>query len=129
MLEKELRKQRELREAGYLKKWAFVIVLGSRLQNIKQTLDDEHKRKHTLYLRNRAARIIQKKWKKHQAKLREARVRHSLRVIGKVFRVYVARRRERKKLEAADILREFFKEVHDCSRLFKVIKKYRSAGK
>lgn len=45
-----------------------------------------------------------------------------------VFQKYVIRWRLQVKHEAADVIRTFFKEVHDTSKLMKVVKKYRYAG-
>jgi hypothetical protein len=40
---------------------------------------------------------------------------------------YIMSKRDKKKHEAADIIRDFFHEVHDVSKLWKVIKKFRQS--
>jgi hypothetical protein len=45
-----------------------------------------------------------------------------------VFHIYVGRRKNQIKHKSADMIRQFFKEVHDVSKLMKVVKKYRFSG-
>ena len=97
---------------------------------------------------NHAARVIQKGWRTYTEKLLAQRKAEALTKISgyeksmaikvkfvvnffncRVFKVYVKKRREDIKNNSADIIMQFFKKVHDVSKLMKVVKQYRHSGK
>ncbi|KAJ3332667.1 Coiled-coil domain-containing protein 77 [Blyttiomyces sp. JEL0837] len=91
----------------------------------KDSAMDSHIKRWKYIRYNQAAVLIQRGWKAYSSRLLEEKKRNAMIVIGSAFRVYVHRRREKLKHKSADIVRQFFKEVHDCSKLMKVVKKYR----
>ncbi|KAI9206882.1 uncharacterized protein BJ171DRAFT_641684 [Polychytrium aggregatum] len=122
----KLREKDELGKPQALqKKWFIIVALASRVRMIQKLLEQTHKRTAASQLQNHAARVIQRAYRKYKRAAAEERQRAALQTIQRVFHSYVQRRREVIKNNAANLIRTFFKEVYDTSKLMKVVKKYR----
>ncbi|KAJ3054894.1 hypothetical protein HK097_000470 [Rhizophlyctis rosea] len=113
------------RAALVQKKWFILTVVASRLGMFKAVLDELHARKRNNMIINHAARVIQKAYRRYKQKEYEEKQRRALMQIAGAFKIYVHRRRQRAKHNASNTIRQFFKEVHDVSKLMKIVKKYR----
>ncbi|KAI9357594.1 hypothetical protein DFJ73DRAFT_820339 [Zopfochytrium polystomum] len=107
------------------KKWFIVVTAFARMLQIKRTVEEAQEAKAHLRLINHAARVIQKGWRQYRDRKLEEAKQQSLATIASVFVPFVRHRRSRMKHNSADTIRQFFKEVHDTSKLMKVVKKYR----
>ncbi|KAI8843633.1 hypothetical protein BC829DRAFT_400771 [Chytridium lagenaria] len=92
---------------------------------MERTLNEYHFRKQAQIEENIAVRTIQRCWRNYKARIFEEKKIMAFGKIAKVFHIYVHRRRQMLKNKAADKIRQFFKEVHDVSKLLKIVKKYR----
>ncbi|KAJ3187575.1 hypothetical protein HK101_009354 [Irineochytrium annulatum] len=122
-------KRREKEEMGRAqlmqKKWFIVVASLSRVLQVAKTVEESQIRQERIRERNHAATVIQKGWRDYSTRKLEYRKRQAMEIIAKVFSTYVRKRRIILKNKAADIIRQFFKEVHDVSKLMKIVKKYR----
>ncbi|KAJ3035225.1 hypothetical protein HDV00_004133 [Rhizophlyctis rosea] len=122
-----LRKEKEEmgRAAMMQRKWFILTVVASRLGMFKHVLDDVRARRRVCAINNHAARVIQKAYRRYKRRQDDEKQRKALMQIAGVFKIYVHRRRQRAKHNASNCIRQFFKEVHDVSKLMKIVKKYR----
>ncbi|KAI8618986.1 hypothetical protein BC830DRAFT_1106287 [Chytriomyces sp. MP71] len=122
-------KRREKEENGKSqisqKKWFIVVATAARIGYIQRTLEENRARNQKKIRGGHAARVIQKCWRQYARRKAEIRKQEALKTISTVFHYYLLRRRMEAKFYAADIIRQFFKEVHDVSKLMKVVQKYR----
>jgi hypothetical protein len=79
-----------------------------------------------------AAIKIQKHWRRYQEKKKKEKTRKAFAVLNRlnlcnfrVFKKYISLRRKLQYHRGADIVRGFFHDLHDVSRLIKVIKRFR----
>ncbi|KAJ3129291.1 hypothetical protein HK098_001989 [Nowakowskiella sp. JEL0407] len=125
-------KKKEKEEMGRAqtlqRKWFIVVVIASRLQFIRNILEEVHSKKQIYMKQNRSSFVIQKAWKRYKLVTYQEKVKWALAKISRVFRNYVYRRREQKKHESSNTIRQFFRDVHDVSKLMKIVKKYRFSG-
>ncbi|KAJ3285562.1 hypothetical protein HDU79_007243 [Rhizoclosmatium sp. JEL0117] len=107
------------------KRWFLIISVAARIGYIARTVEENRSKNHKTVQTNHAARVIQRKWRVHNLRQQELRKQHALAKIAVVFHDYLIRRRIVAKYRAADTIRQFFKDVHDVSKLMKVVQKYR----
>ncbi|KAJ3221924.1 hypothetical protein HK099_002957 [Clydaea vesicula] len=107
------------------KKWFIAITLASKLNAIRDFLILRHQEREISLLETHSAIIIQKAWKKYKAAIQYEKVKTSLAIISRVFHKYIIYRREEEKHKASNLIRQFFRDVHDVSKLMKIVKKYR----
>ncbi|KAI9145659.1 hypothetical protein BKA69DRAFT_453578 [Paraphysoderma sedebokerense] len=113
------------RFAAHYQKWLVLCAIASRFWFMQTTIEQLHEDYFSRQRQERAAKLIQRVWRKHHAILLEKRRRWALKIISRLFFRFVRKRREQKKHWAANVIRGFFKEIHDVSKLMKIIKKYR----
>ncbi|KAJ3016693.1 UNVERIFIED_CONTAM: hypothetical protein HDU68_012086 [Siphonaria sp. JEL0065] len=107
------------------KKWFLIISVAARIGYIQRVVEESRIKNARIVRENHAARVIQKRWSIYIRKCHELRKQQALATIAVVFHYYVLKRRMIAKYFAADKIRQFFKEVHDVSKLMKVVQKYR----
>ncbi|KAJ3027296.1 UNVERIFIED_CONTAM: hypothetical protein HDU68_004083 [Siphonaria sp. JEL0065] len=107
------------------KKWFLIISVAARIGYIQRVVEESRIKNTRIVRENHAARVIQKRWSIYIRKCHELRKQQALVTIAVVFHYYVLKRRMIAKYLAADKIRQFFKEVHDVSKLMKVVQKYR----
>lgn len=108
------------------RKYALIVLLGSRLFLISHLLHAHHVRSLERLRQSHAARVIQRQvriWSTRRAEVRREAAMDALAVhLGKVIR----QRRLRHLNDAADIIRDFLQEAKESSRLLEVIRQWRS---
>ena len=109
-------------------KWLLLSVLGSRQYVMEKALHEYHLQANENRVRSEAAIVIQKQWREYRASKMTANAKLSLKTITRFIFPRVIRRRMVKRHEAADIIKQYFLEIHDVSRLMKVVKRFRLAG-
>ncbi|KAI8815146.1 hypothetical protein BJ742DRAFT_765539 [Cladochytrium replicatum] len=122
-------KKREKEEMGRAetlqRKWFIIVVVASRLHKIRTLLEDSHTKRMAYLRQYRACVVIQRAWRKYKEAVYKERVRTALEKISKIFHVYVRKRREGSRHKSSNIIRQFFRDIHDVSKLMKIVKKYR----
>ncbi|KAJ3048228.1 hypothetical protein HK102_012742, partial [Quaeritorhiza haematococci] len=86
---------------------------------------EAHAARALLLVHIHAARVIQRQWRRYRQKIEDERRRRALMVISRIFAGYVHRRRVIAQHRAGNTIRQFFKDVHDVSKLMRIVKKYR----
>lgn len=104
-------------------RWFTIISLASRLVRMRAFIEQNHQN-HLVYINTtHAAKIIQRVYRAHVHRLQQERVKRALSLISIAFKPFIKLRREKMKNLAADKIRQFFIDVHDVSKLIKVVKK------
>ncbi|KAL7753532.1 hypothetical protein RI367_001307 [Sorochytrium milnesiophthora] len=106
-------------------KWIYLVAIASRLYVLKQLLQTRHNQFFEYKRQTRAARVIQTAWRAYKQRQYEKRKKRAMVVLSRFFAAVMQHRRHAKKVLAANIMLELFREVHDVSKLSKIIKKYR----
>ncbi|KAJ3249422.1 hypothetical protein HDU78_003208 [Chytriomyces hyalinus] len=127
MIEQGKKREKDENGRGQLaqKKWFIVIATAARVGYIQRIVEENRLKNMKKLTEGHSARVIQKHWRKYAHRKAELRKQEALEKIGQVFHFYILRRRMEAKYLAADKIRQFFKDVHDVSKLMKVVQKYR----
>ncbi|KAI9102710.1 hypothetical protein DFS34DRAFT_674109 [Phlyctochytrium arcticum] len=107
------------------RKWFILTVVASRMTIMKLGLETDRQRRAEYLVKVRAARVIQKAYRRFKTAQYEHKKRLALAKIAVSFHKFIRRRREVRKHNASNDIRQFFRDVYDVSRLMKVVKKYR----
>lgn len=125
ILQEELRKIHESRESQMMRRWAIFVLIGSRLQMMRNVLEEDHWHRNDYIRRTHAAKVIQRAWRKYNSGVQAAREETAMAILNRSIKSYVVRRKERLIRQDADLLRNFFLDVYNSSRIMHVIQTFR----
>jgi hypothetical protein len=92
-------------------RWFMAAALASRLEIVKEFLVERHKQREALMLYTHSALVIQRKWKEYWKGMKMKIEGKSYVIIRRMFATFVVARREKKRHEAADLIRKFSQDV------------------
>ncbi|KAI9222378.1 hypothetical protein BC828DRAFT_378584 [Blastocladiella britannica] len=106
-------------------KWLVLGSLASRFMVMETLISQSHVAFLMFRVKSTAARQIQRAWARYKKRREEKLRRHAFHVISRFVVKHIEQRREKRKQQAANTIRDFFKEIHDAGKLLKIIKKFR----
>lgn len=92
-------------------RWFEILALTSRLNLWRQILATRRVFLFINQKRDHAARAIQRVWRAHQWRIKDARRQLSLRILKRNFKVLFFRRRVKRRIHARTVLLSFFRDV------------------